>query len=160
MKLNIALLPGDGIGPEIVEQAMKTVKAVAEKFNHELSYEHGITGAAAIDKVGDPYPAETHELCMKADANLTIIPKRLFARNRDCWPCAKNLDCTPTFARWKPLNRCSTNHHFAVNWLKAPILSASGNLQAVYILAKEVEKIMEIQRLIQIPTRVKKLNAF
>ncbi|MBN1985560.1 MAG: 3-isopropylmalate dehydrogenase [Prolixibacteraceae bacterium] len=70
MKLNIAILPGDGIGPEIVEQAMKVVKAVAQKFNHELAYEYGLTGAAAIDKVGDPYPAETHELCMKSDAVL------------------------------------------------------------------------------------------
>ncbi|NOR76153.1 MAG: 3-isopropylmalate dehydrogenase [Draconibacterium sp.] len=70
MKLNIALLPGDGIGPEIIEQAMKTVKAVAKKFNHELEYEYGITGAAAIDKVGEPYPDETHELCMKSDAVL------------------------------------------------------------------------------------------
>ncbi len=70
MKLNIALLPGDGIGPEIIEQAMKTVKAVAKKFNHELEYEYGITGASAIDKVGEPYPDETHELCMKSDAVL------------------------------------------------------------------------------------------
>jgi 3-isopropylmalate dehydrogenase len=70
MKLNIAILPGDGIGPEIVEQAMKTVKAVAKKFNHELTYEYGLTGATAIDQVGDPYPAETHELCMKSDAVL------------------------------------------------------------------------------------------
>lgn len=70
MKLNIAILPGDGIGPEIVEQAMKTVKAVAKKFNHELEYEYGLTGAIAIDKVGDPYPIETHELCMKSDAVL------------------------------------------------------------------------------------------
>ncbi len=70
MKLTIAILPGDGIGPEIIEQAMKTVKAVTKKFNHELIYEYGITGADAIDKVGDPYPAETHELCMKSDAVL------------------------------------------------------------------------------------------
>lgn len=70
MKLNIAILPGDGIGPEIVEQAMKTVKAVANKFNHELKYEYGLTGATAIDQVGDPYPAQTHELCMKSDAVL------------------------------------------------------------------------------------------
>ena len=70
MKLNLAILPGDGIGPEIIEQAMKVVKAVAKKFNHELSYEYGITGASAIDKVGDPYPAETHDLCMKSDAVL------------------------------------------------------------------------------------------
>ena len=70
MRLNIALLPGDGIGPEIVEQAMKTVKTVTKKFGHELNYEQGITGASAIDKVGDPYPAETHELCMNSDAVL------------------------------------------------------------------------------------------
>lgn len=70
MKLNLAILPGDGIGPEIIEQAMKTVKAVAEKFNHELTYEYALTGAIAIDKVGNPYPDETHELCMKSDAIL------------------------------------------------------------------------------------------
>ncbi len=39
MKLNIAVLPGDGIGPEIVEQGMKAVKAVCEKYGHELSYQ-------------------------------------------------------------------------------------------------------------------------
>ncbi|NOY96009.1 MAG: 3-isopropylmalate dehydrogenase [Chlorobi bacterium] len=70
MKLNIAILPGDGIGPEIVEQAMKAVNAIAEKFGHELTYEYGLTGATAIDQVGDPYPAETHNLCMKSDAVL------------------------------------------------------------------------------------------
>lgn len=70
MNLNIAILPGDGIGPEIIEQAMKAVKAVAKKFNHELKYEYGLTGAAAIDKMGDPYPTETHELCMESDAVL------------------------------------------------------------------------------------------
>lgn len=70
MKLNLAILPGDGIGPEIIEQAMKVVKAVAKKYNHELTYEYGLTGAVAIDKVGDPYPAETHDLCMKSDAVL------------------------------------------------------------------------------------------
>lgn len=70
MKLKLAILPGDGIGPEIIEQAMKTVKAVAAKFNHELTYEYALTGAIAIDKVGNPYPDETHELCMKSDAVL------------------------------------------------------------------------------------------
>lgn len=70
MKLNLAILPGDGIGPEIIEQAMKTVKAVAARFNHELTYEYALTGAIAIDKAGNPYPDETHELCMKSDAVL------------------------------------------------------------------------------------------
>lgn len=70
MKLNIAVLPGDGIGPEIVEQAMKAVKAVCEKKGHDLTYEYAITGACAIDEVGEPYPQATHELCMKSDAVL------------------------------------------------------------------------------------------
>lgn len=70
MKLNLAILPGDGIGPEIIEQAMKVVKAITKKYNHELTYEYGLTGAIAIDKIGDPYPPETHDLCMKSDAVL------------------------------------------------------------------------------------------
>ncbi|NDV65392.1 3-isopropylmalate dehydrogenase [Bacteroides sp. 224] len=70
MKMNIAVLPGDGIGPEIIDVALNVTKAICEKFNHELSYEFGICGATAIDKVGNPYPEETHELCMKSDAVL------------------------------------------------------------------------------------------
>lgn len=70
MKLNLAVLAGDGIGPEIVDQAMKAVKAVALKFNHELEYKEGLTGATAIDQVGEPYPEDTHELCMNSDAVL------------------------------------------------------------------------------------------
>lgn len=70
MKLNIAVLPGDGIGPEIVEQAMKAVKAICDKFGHELNYEEAVVGASAIDAVGNPYPDDTHELCMQSDAVL------------------------------------------------------------------------------------------
>ncbi len=70
MKLNIAVLPGDGIGPEIVAQALDVTKAVCEKFGHELTYKDAIVGACAIDAVGNPYPDETHELCMQSDAVL------------------------------------------------------------------------------------------
>ena len=70
MKLNIAVLPGDGIGPEIVKVALDAMIAVCEKFGHALSYTYGICGATAIDRVGNPYPEETHELCMKSDAVL------------------------------------------------------------------------------------------
>ncbi len=70
MKLNLAILPGDGIGPEIVDQALKATKAICEKFGHELTFEYGICGADAIDKVGNPYPDQTHELCMQSDAVL------------------------------------------------------------------------------------------
>lgn len=70
MKLNIAVLPGDGIGPEIVAQALKVTQAVCQKFGHELIYKEAMVGACAIDKVGNPYPDETHELCMQSDAVL------------------------------------------------------------------------------------------
>nr|HPR33108.1 isocitrate/isopropylmalate family dehydrogenase [Prolixibacteraceae bacterium] len=68
--LNIAVLAGDGIGPEIIEQALNVTQAVCEKFGHRLTEKRGITGAMAIDRVGDPYPPETHRLCMESDAVL------------------------------------------------------------------------------------------
>ena len=70
MKLNIAVLPGDGIGPEIMKQGLLVLDRVAAKFGHEFSYEEGLVGACAIDAVGDAYPASTHELCMRCDAVL------------------------------------------------------------------------------------------
>lgn len=68
--VNIALLPGDGIGPEIVEQAVKAVNATAIKYGYDISYSRALIGAAAIDAVGTPYPPETHQVCMNADAIL------------------------------------------------------------------------------------------
>ncbi|WP_411030588.1 3-isopropylmalate dehydrogenase [Spongiimicrobium sp. 3-5] len=70
MKLEIALLAGDGIGPEVIEQAVKVANAVAAKFDHNITWNSALTGAAAIDAVGEPYPDETHEVCLKADAVL------------------------------------------------------------------------------------------
>ena len=70
MNLHIAKLPGDGIGPEVVEQAVKAVDAVCRRFGHEATYTFGYVGACAIDRCGDPYPAETHALCMASDAVL------------------------------------------------------------------------------------------
>ncbi|MCK4880100.1 MAG: 3-isopropylmalate dehydrogenase, partial [Bacteroidales bacterium] len=70
MDFNIAVLPGDGIGPEIVEQAIKVLKAVGVKYNHTFSFTEALVGATAIDQVGDPFPEETFRLCMKSDAVL------------------------------------------------------------------------------------------
>lgn len=70
MKLNIAVLPGDGIGPEISVWGVNACKAVCHKFNHEVSFSHALCGAAAIDAVGDPFPAETLKVCKEADAVL------------------------------------------------------------------------------------------
>ena len=70
MKLNLAILPGDGIGPEVVSVALNVVKKVCERFGHSLTYDSALVGACAIDACGDPYPEDTHALCMKADAVL------------------------------------------------------------------------------------------
>ncbi|MCF8378776.1 MAG: 3-isopropylmalate dehydrogenase [Bacteroidales bacterium] len=70
MKYKIAVLSGDGIGPEIIEQAIKVLNAVGKKFNHEFEYTSALVGAIAIDKTGNPYPEETHQLCMNSDAVL------------------------------------------------------------------------------------------
>ena len=70
MKLKIAVLPGDGIGPEIVGQALQVTEAVCKRFGHELSHRHAWVGACAIDRCGHPYPEETHKLCMESDAVL------------------------------------------------------------------------------------------
>ena len=70
MKLKIAVLPGDGIGPEISAQGVAVMQAVCDKFGHEVSFKEAICGADAIDKVGDPFPEETFKTCMEADAVL------------------------------------------------------------------------------------------
>lgn len=70
MKLNIAILSGDGIGPEIMKQGVAVLDAIAKKCGHEFVYEEAICGAHAIEEVGDPYPDSTHDVCMRADAVL------------------------------------------------------------------------------------------
>ena len=70
MELKIALLPGDGIGPEIVGEAVKVLDRVAAKYGHVFKYEKALVGACAIDATGDPYPAETHAVCLRSDAVL------------------------------------------------------------------------------------------
>ena len=70
MDLKIAVLPGDGIGPEISEQGVAVMSAVCDKFGHKVAYDYAICGADAIDKVGDPFPEETFKKCMDADAVL------------------------------------------------------------------------------------------
>ena len=70
MKLNIAVLAGDGIGPEIMKQGVAVMDAIAKKFNHEFTYNEALCGAHAIDAVGDPFPEETFKTCMDTDAVL------------------------------------------------------------------------------------------
>ena len=70
MNLNIGVLPGDGIGPEIIAQAVKVLDAVAKKYNHTIHYTYANVGGSAIDTCGNPYPDSTHKVCMEADAVL------------------------------------------------------------------------------------------
>lgn len=70
MKKKIAVLPGDGIGPEVIKQAKKVLDGVALKFDHEFEYEYALVGADAINKTGSPLPENTIEICRQADAVL------------------------------------------------------------------------------------------
>ena len=70
MNLKIAVLPGDGIGPEISKVGVDVMQAVCDRFGHTVSFKEAICGADAIDKVGDPFPEETFQICMDADAVL------------------------------------------------------------------------------------------
>lgn len=70
MNKHIAVLPGDGVGPEITQVAVSVLKKIAEKFHHEFTFEEGEIGGVAIDVTGDPFPKETEELCLASDAIL------------------------------------------------------------------------------------------
>ena len=70
MKLTIAVLPGDGIGPEVTSQAVKVLKAIASEFNHNFKFTNADVGAIAIDMHNDPLPEKTLDLCKSTDAIL------------------------------------------------------------------------------------------
>ena len=70
MKFNIAIIPGDGIGPEVVNQAKKALDAVAEAYDHIFLYKEAQLGACAIEATGSPLPKETIKICKNSDAIL------------------------------------------------------------------------------------------
>jgi 3-isopropylmalate dehydrogenase len=70
MKATIATLPGDGIGPEVMVQALRVLDKIAEKYGHEFTVTEGLIGGAAIDATGTSLPDETIKLCEQADAIL------------------------------------------------------------------------------------------
>jgi len=70
VKFKIAALPGDGIGPEVVEQALEVVKAIGKKYSHEFDICEGLMGGCAVDECGEPLPQKTLELCKSSDAVL------------------------------------------------------------------------------------------
>ncbi len=70
MKKTIAVLPGDGVGPEVIDSAVKVIKVIEKKFNHQFEIISGLIGASAIEKTGLPLPEETIEICKQADVIL------------------------------------------------------------------------------------------
>ncbi len=70
MKLQIAVLSGDGIGPEVTQQALKVLDAIAQKHHHQFEYQKAPIGAIAIHQTGVPLPKETLDICLKSDAIL------------------------------------------------------------------------------------------
>jgi 3-isopropylmalate dehydrogenase len=70
MKKNIAVIEGDGIGPEVTRQSIRVLNAIGESFGHEFDYTYCLMGAIAIDKTGNPLPDETIEVCLNSDAIL------------------------------------------------------------------------------------------
>lgn len=68
MNKKIAILPGDGVGPEITDEAIKILRKIADHFHHVFEFSHGLIGASAIDKTGVALPDETLTLCQRSDA--------------------------------------------------------------------------------------------
>lgn len=70
MKASIAVLPGDGIGPEVISESIKVLEAIGNRFNHDFEIESGRVGGNAIDDYGTPLPQETIDTCKDSDAIL------------------------------------------------------------------------------------------
>lgn len=70
MHKTITILPGDGVGPEVIEQGLKILRRIEKKYNHTFNLKYGLIGASAIEKTGSPLPGETLSLCRNSDAVL------------------------------------------------------------------------------------------
>lgn len=136
MDFKIAVLAGDGIGPEISVQGVDVMNAVCEKFGHKVSYEYAICGADAIDKVGDPFPEMTFQACKNADAVLFSAvgdpkfdndPTAKVRPEQGLLAMRKNWVCLPISVLCRLLNVWFTNLRCGLNWWKMQILSVSVN---------------------------------
>jgi len=70
MEFNLAVLPGDGVGPEVTSEAIKVLQAVGRKFGHTFNLHYGLMGGAAIDETGAALPKDTLKMCKSSDAVL------------------------------------------------------------------------------------------
>jgi len=126
MNKNIAVIFGDGIGPEVTQQSLKVLDAVAARFDHTFQYTYCLMGADAIDKTGSPLPDETIEVCLSSDAILFGAighpkydndPSAKVRPEQGLLKLRKSLQL---FANIRPVSAYSALHHLSP--LKAKIL--------------------------------------
>ena len=103
VRKTIAVLPGDGIGPEVTHAAVQILQDCAKSFEHKFEFRELAFGGAAIERFGTPLPAETLAGCRSADAILARRDRRsevgrvcrsTSARKPACWACARRSACT------------------------------------------------------------------
>ena len=112
---NIAVLKGDGIGPEIVNEAIRVLDKAGEKFGFHMNYTYALLGGCAIDETGVPLPQETIDACKAADSTLLGAvggPKwdnvpAIAARRRACSVSAERSACSRTCARPSSSRSCA-----------------------------------------------------
>lgn len=111
----IVLLKGDGIGPEIVDQAVKVLNKAGEKFGFAIQYEEALLGGSAIDAAGTPLPQETIDKCKAADSTLLgqwaalngILCRGTRGRKKGFWESAAPWGCLPTCVQRLFLTNCA-----------------------------------------------------
>ena len=134
MNFKIAVLPGDGIGPEISVQGVDVMTAVCEKFGHKVSYKYALCGRMPSTKweiLSRKRLSKSVKRRMRycsppwatQSSTTTRLPKSV--RNRDCLPCVRNWDCLPISARYKHSNACCISRPFVPNWWTVPTSFAS-----------------------------------
>ena len=120
MEKNIALLRGDGIGPEIVDSAVAVLEVVAEKFGHTFNFTPYLIGGAAIDATGNPLPQETVDGCLAADSVLlgavggpkwdtlpaNVRPEKGLLGIRSLWDFTLTFALPDCIRRWRPKALC------------------------------------------------------
>lgn len=136
MDFKIAVLAGDGIGPEISAVGVDVMTAVCEKFGHKVSYEYAVCGADAIDKVGDPFPEATYQACKNADAVLFSAvgdpkfdndPTAKVRPEQGLLAVRKKLGLFAITARCRPSSASCTSRRSVRNWWTVRTSSASAN---------------------------------
>ena len=119
MKKNITVISGDGIGPEVIAQAVRVLNAVAQRFHHEFNYTYCLMGAVAIEQTGNPLPDETIEVCLESDAILFgAVGHPKFdndpaAKMRPEQGLLKLRKSLQLFANIRPVNTYSVLHHLS-----------------------------------------------